>query len=79
MHKIIRSSLFIFTGLLMSLISRAQGGADGDKVEMADTLRSNGKIYIVVAVVVTILAGLILYVVRLDRKISRMEKTGRDH
>lgn len=78
MHKIIRSSLFIFTGLLMGLISRAQAGADSDKVEMADTLRSNGKIYIVVAVVVTILAGLILYVVRLDRKISRMEKTGRD-
>lgn len=74
MHKFIRSSLFILPALLLGLISRAQGAADGDKVEMADTLRSNGKIYIVVAVVVTILLGLILYVMSLDRKISRMEK-----
>jgi hypothetical protein len=75
MHKIIRYSLFILPAMLAALIGRAQGGADSDKVEMADTLRSNGKIYIVVAVVVTILLGLILYVIRLDRKISRLEKT----
>ncbi|HLZ87989.1 MAG TPA: hypothetical protein VKQ52_12130 [Puia sp.] len=43
-------------------------------VEMADGLRANGKIYVVVMVLVTILAGLIFYVVRLDRKISRLEK-----
>jgi uncharacterized membrane protein len=41
---------------------------------MADTMRSNGRIYVVIAVVVTILLGLILYVFRLDRKISRLEK-----
>jgi uncharacterized membrane protein len=37
-------------------------------------MRSNGRIYVVIAVVVTILLGLILYVFRLDRKISRLEK-----
>ncbi|HWB93373.1 MAG TPA: hypothetical protein VG605_16040 [Puia sp.] len=53
----------------------AQGDTSGAKpVEMADKLRANGKIYVVVAVVVVILLGLILYVVRLDRKISRFEK-----
>ena len=41
---------------------------------MADTMRSNGRIYVVVAVVVLILIGLILYLVRLDRKITKMEK-----
>ncbi|MBI5372208.1 MAG: CcmD family protein [Sphingobacteriales bacterium] len=41
---------------------------------MADTMRSNGRIYVVVAVVLTILTGLILYVARLDKKISRLEK-----
>jgi O-antigen/teichoic acid export membrane protein len=76
MHKFIRSSLFVFSACLLGLISRAQG--DGDRVEMADTLRSNGKIYIVVAVVVAILLGLILYVIRLDRKISRLEKGGKE-
>ena len=45
-----------------------------DQVEMADVMRSNGKIYTVVAVCLTILFGLIAYVVTLDRKISRLEK-----
>jgi hypothetical protein len=44
------------------------------EVEMADVMRSNGKIYVVIAVILTILTGLILYVVRLDRKISKLEK-----
>ena len=43
-------------------------------VEMADTFRSNGKIYVVVAVILTIFIGIILYLVRLDRKLSRIEK-----
>ena len=41
---------------------------------MADGLRSSGKIYVVVVVLLTILAGLFLYLINLDRKISRLEK-----
>lgn len=41
---------------------------------MASLMRSNGKIYVVVAVVLTILFGLIAYLIRLDRKISKLEK-----
>jgi hypothetical protein len=59
----------IFILLISSLFCFAQ-----EKVEMADTMRSNGRIYVVVAVALTILIGLILYVLRLDRKISKMEK-----
>ncbi|MFZ1313681.1 MAG: hypothetical protein WAR38_12510, partial [Chitinophagaceae bacterium] len=47
--------------------------AQDKKTEMADLMRENGRIYVVVAVVLTILIGLILYVVRLDKKISRLE------
>ena len=61
----------LFMGLVTVLLGQAQ---DGKKVEMADVMRSNGKIYVVVAVVITILAGLIIYLVRLDRKMSRLEK-----
>ena len=43
-------------------------------VQMADAMRENGKIYVVVAVIVTIFAGIIFYLVRLDRKISKLEK-----
>lgn len=56
--------------LMTSLFTLAQD----TKVEMADTMRGNGRIYVVVAVALTILAGLVLYVIRLDRKISRLEK-----
>jgi protein-S-isoprenylcysteine O-methyltransferase Ste14 len=39
-----------------------------------DVMRSNGKIYVVVAVCLTILIGLFLYVFSIDRKISKWEK-----
>ncbi|MEK7199688.1 MAG: CcmD family protein [Bacteroidota bacterium] len=42
--------------------------------ENADLMRSNGKIYVVVAIVITILIGLFFYVYNLDRKISKLEK-----
>ncbi len=43
-------------------------------VEMADAFRADGKIYVVVAVILVLLAGLFLYLYLLDRKITRMEK-----
>ena len=42
--------------------------------EMADTMRNNGKIFVVIAVMLTILIGLIFYLIRLDRKITNLEK-----
>ena len=62
-----------FTGtiifLIISLCSFAQ-----QKIEMADTMRSDGKIYVVVAVCMAILTGLFIYLFFLDKKISRFEK-----
>lgn len=52
----------------------AQAEAAGPDVEMADALRRDGKIYVVVAVIVTVLAGLLLYLIRLDRKVSKLEQ-----
>ncbi len=43
-------------------------------IEMADTMRSEGKIYVVVAILSVIFVGLIGYLVLLDRKITRIEK-----
>ncbi len=62
--------LFLFVALCINVISFAQA----KEVQMADAMRSNGKIYIVVAVCLTILIGLFLYVFSLDRKLSKMEK-----
>ena len=65
--------LSAFVALLMSS-STIYSQTDGNNVDMADTMRSNGRIFVVVAVVVVILFGLILYLVRLDKKISKLEK-----
>lgn len=46
---------------------------NSDKVEMADGLRAEGKIYVVVLVLATIFAGIIWLLVRMDRKITRLE------
>jgi hypothetical protein len=43
-------------------------------VEMADVMRSNGKIYVVVGVIALLMAGIIVFLVNLDRKISKLEK-----
>jgi len=60
--------LAVFYFLLFTLFVNAQA------VEMADAMKANGKIYVVIAVMLTILAGLVLYLIRLDRKISKLEK-----
>jgi hypothetical protein len=60
--------------LLLLLASSTLFAQNGSGVEMADTMRSNGKIYVVIAVILTIFAGIIFYLIRLDRKISRLER-----
>ena len=64
MKRVLSIVIFIF----FTLIVNAQ------ETEMADVMKKNGKIYVVIAVMLTILAGLVLYLIRLDRKISKLEK-----
>lgn len=59
--------------LLFSIIAFAANAQYND-VEMADTMRSEGKIYVVVAVLVIIFAGIVVYLINTDKKISRLEK-----
>lgn len=68
--------ILMIATLLFSISAFAQDKVE--KVEMADIMRSNGKIYAVVAVCLTILIGLFIYVVIIDRKISRLEKESAD-
>ena len=70
MAKIVFRLFFVVCSLMCSTILFAQA----DKPEMADLMRSNGKIYVVVAVCLTILIGLFIYVFLIDRKVSRLEK-----
>lgn len=47
---------------------------DAERKYTAYDMRSNGKIYVVVVVVLIIMIGLLSYLVRLDRKITKLEK-----
>tara|TARA_A100001234_G_scaffold219777_1_gene231299 strand:- start:302 stop:478 length:177 start_codon:yes stop_codon:yes gene_type:complete len=42
-------------------------------VEMADLLRSEGKIYVVVVIFLLILAALFIYLYRIEKKIDRLK------
>lgn len=61
--------------LLLGLLIMAGNAAMAQReVEMADTLRSNGKIYVVVTVLCIIFVGIVAYLIHLDRKIGKLEK-----
>ena len=56
--------LFSYTGVF------AQSGA---AVTMDETLQSNGKIYVVVAIIAIIFIGLALYLFSIDRRLKKIE------
>ena len=65
------SFISILLILVTAITTKAQAA---NEPEMADAMRSNGKIYVVVLVLATIFAGIIAYLIRIDRKISKLEK-----
>ncbi|MDO7849611.1 CcmD family protein [Hymenobacter sp. M29] len=68
------AALFLLLLTLLFNVGNAFAQAATTEPEMADGLRANGKIYVVVAVVVIIVAGLLAYLINLDRKVSRLEE-----
>jgi K+-transporting ATPase A subunit len=60
--------LNLFTLLLVSIAVKAES------VQMAETMRSEGKIYVVIAVLAIILLGLIVYLITIDKKLGKLEK-----
>jgi CcmD family protein len=67
MNRIIQFLLWT-SGVIIPTATLAQSP------EMADTMRSNGKIYVVVGIILIVLLGLVFYLFSLDKKISRIEK-----
>ncbi len=60
--------LMSFLFLMITTLTHAQ------KVEMADGLRADGKIYVIVLIIMIVLGGLITYLFMMDRKLGRIEK-----
>ena len=64
-----RQLLILFASMISTTIIHAQ-----EKGEYGKFMRSDGRSYVVVAVMLTILAGLILYIIRVDRKVTKLER-----
>ncbi|HEY0896857.1 MAG TPA: CcmD family protein [Sphingobacteriaceae bacterium] len=60
---------------ILCLFLMVTGAYAQESVEMADTLRSSGKIYVVVAVIALIFLGMVLFLFSLDRRIKKIEQT----
>ncbi len=59
--------------LLVCMLSSTMVNAQND-VEMADQFRADGKIYVVVAVVLIVLFGLVIFLWSTDRKLKKLEE-----
>ncbi len=68
-----RLSYLLATLLLFSQTLMAQQPVS-DGIQMADRLRADGKIWVVVAVIAAVFAGIIVYLIRLDMQIGKLEK-----
>jgi hypothetical protein len=67
-----KNSILSIIFILFASLVNAQQTAEASP--MAFDMRSNGKIYVVVAVLLTIMIGLVLYIISVDKKISKLEK-----
>ena len=66
--------LLLALTLMLSFVSAF---AQEERVEMADAMHSNGKIYVVVGVVLIVLFGVFAYLIALDKKLKKLEKNQR--
>ncbi|RNI33194.1 hypothetical protein EFA69_01905 [Rufibacter immobilis] len=58
----------------MSTVEFSSQAPAASQPEMADVMRQDGKIYIVVVVLVSVLLGVLFYLINLDKKIGRLER-----
>ena len=64
---------FILSFLAFTPVVSAQNETETN-IEMADEMRSEGKIYVVVLVVAIVFTGLVIYAINTDRKVTKLEK-----
>lgn len=71
MKKILLSLLLLLLFLFSATLLFAQQSND---VEMADQMRSSGKIYVVIATIVIIFIGLAVYLFTIDQRLKKIER-----
>ena len=74
MNTMKRVSLLFLYLIFLSGNLFAQATADPDYVPMADKMREDGKIWVVVLVVALVFAGIAINMLRIDFKLRKIEK-----
>ena len=64
--------ILLLAALLFSFLMTFAG--QSPTVEMADALRSSGKIYVVISTIVIIFIGLAIYLFSIDRRLKKIER-----
>ena len=65
-------SLVMYMITLMPIVNAQD--STGQEIEMADTFRTEGKIYVVVLVVAIVFTGLIIFAANTDRRLTKIER-----
>jgi CcmD family protein len=69
MMKKITLTLALTLSFVLNLLAQNSNG-----VEMADALRSSGKIYVVVSVISVVFIGLAIYLFSIDSRLKKIER-----
>jgi len=71
--KKLKPSILLLLTMLFSVMVNAQN--DTNESNAGQMMRSNGRIYVVLAVMLTILIGLFVFLFIIDRKVRKLEKS----
>jgi CcmD family protein len=76
MKKLLTIALLLFSlnALAQEKIPVSESDYTNKSVEMADKMRADGKIYVLVGIITIIFVGITGYLINTDRKISKIEK-----
>jgi CcmD family protein len=74
LDKPMRAIFYLFLFTLVTNVNLFAQQSVVEEVAMADQMRADGKIWVVVAVIFVIFTGMIAFLVSIDRKVSKLEK-----
>ncbi|MCH7410755.1 CcmD family protein [Belliella sp. DSM 111904] len=76
MKKLIIILFFLVSlqGMAQEKIAITEEDYENSSIEMADVMRSEGKIYVLVGIIGIVFGGILVYIIGTDRRVARLEK-----
>lgn len=70
--------LISLQGIAQEKIAITEDDYQNSRIEMADAMRSEGKIYVLVGIIGIVFAGILVYIIATDKKVGKLEKLLKD-